>query len=468
MRIFLFLLACVLQRTAHSLLSRGVVVSRRVLVDQGGGLKLRQAPITSAMRLQALNVASTVASALSVAGVVAFHEAGHFLAARSQGMKVQSFNVGYGPKVVSFNDSSDTEFALRAIPLGGYVSFPSNVELNEDGDIVKELDDPDLLQNRPPLQRAWVISAGVVANILLTFMLATGTAFSSGLGHPMYYNGVRVVSMLDTAAAGYTAGIRVGDVITKVNGQELLGSEHTVEDFIKVIRASANQPVVVEIMRQREGAGLGLVGGSSGTTSITGAVTTAETSRQAMESLSRAYPMKMTVMPTPSAGGKGSVGLGINARVQSVETVKAKNLLEAFTLGWEETSRLFKFIVSAFYSSVTSGFAGSEVGGPISVVKAGAQMAETSPQALVGFAATLSVNLAIINALPFPALDGGQLAFVMIELLVGKPVPRKAKDAITAVAFSFLLVLGASTLLGDLSRIGDPGPVIRVAPKDNE
>ena len=81
-------------------------------------------------------------------------------------------------------------------------------------------------------------------------------------------------------------------------------------------------------------------------------------------------------------------------------------------------------------------------------------MAETSPQALVGFAATLSVNLAILNAMPFPALDGGQLVFVIIELLSGRAVPRKVKNAITAVAFSFLMLLGAYTIWGDVALLG--------------
>lgn len=117
-----------------------------------------------------------------------------------------------------------------------------------------------------------------------------------------------------------------------------------------------------------------------------------------------------------------------------------------------------------------SGFSGSEVGGPISVVKAGAQMAEISPVALVAFAATLSVNLAILNSLPFPALDGGQLVFVLVEIISGgRPVPRRAQEVITGLAFSFLLALGASTLIGDISKIGEPLPMsgILKVEKDN-
>ena len=87
------------------------------------------------------------------------------------------------------------------------------------------------------------------------------------------------------------------------------------------------------------------------------------------------------------------------------------------------------------------------------MVKAGAQLAEISPIALVGFAATLSVNLALLNSLPFPALDGGQLAFVLVELVLGRAIPRRAQEVITGLAFSFLLALGLSTLVGDISKV---------------
>ena len=111
----------------------------------------------------------------------------------------------------------------------------------------------------------------------------------------------------------------------------------------------------------------------------------------------------------------------------------------------------FSNILSFFlYHSVI----GNDVGGPLAVMQTGAQMAQYSPLALVGFAATLSVNLAVLNALPFPALDGGQLAFVLVELLSGKPLPKKVQETMTAVAFAMLLSLGVSTLVGDIGKMG--------------
>lgn len=144
---------------------------------------------------------STLESGIAVAGVVAIHEAGHFLAARSFDMKIDSYNVGYGPKLLAFNETykgGDIEYALRAFPLGGYVAFPSNVQYDDEkgNELTEpmELDDPDLLQNRPAFQRAVVISAGVIANIFLTWSLASYTACTTGLTHPTFAPGVQVTA----------------------------------------------------------------------------------------------------------------------------------------------------------------------------------------------------------------------------------------------------------------------------------
>ena len=109
--------------------------------------------------------------------------------------------------------------------------------------------------------------------------------------------------------------------------------------------------------------------------------------------------------------------------------------------------------------SASNGFTGSEVGGPLSVVKTGAKMAGYSPSALLSFAAALSVNLAILNALPFPALDGGQMVFILSELATGRKVPRKLQDALTLGAFVCLLALGVSTFVADVSKLGEPIPL---------
>mmetsp|Transcript_28188 Transcript_28188/g.38767 ORF Transcript_28188/g.38767 Transcript_28188/m.38767 type:complete len:458 (-) Transcript_28188:19-1392(-) len=360
-------------------------------------------------------------SALSVAGVVAFHEAGHFFAARWQGIKVVSYNIGYGPKILSFNDTkTEVEFALRAVPLGGYVAFPQNLIFNDEGDVIGEKDDPNLLQNRPPLQRALVISAGVLANILLTFILSFGTAFTTGIGSPVYNDGVVVTTIASPTSPGRMAGLKVDDVIIKVNGEQLTGSDVLIEKFISKVRTSKDVALPIEVIRNKE-------------------------------------IIRTTVVPRANANGKASIGIGINANIKQINKAVATNPIEATKLAAEETIRLIQFTFNAFVRAISTGFSGNDVGGPIAVVKAGAKMAEYSPSALVGFAAMLSVNLAVLNSFPFPALDGGQLVFVLVELLSGKAVKREVRDFITGIAFLVLLSVGATTIIGDIDKqLNDP------------
>ena len=151
-----------------ALVATALLLTRSESLLHRSASSVRQIPKSRKLEMSSL---STVASIATVATVVAFHEAGHLLAAKVQNMKVQSYNVGYGPKLYSFNDTSDTEYALRLIPLGGYVAFPANAEYDDEGEVIKELDDPDLLQNRPPLQRALVISAGIIVLTVIDFQV---------------------------------------------------------------------------------------------------------------------------------------------------------------------------------------------------------------------------------------------------------------------------------------------------------
>lgn len=363
-------------------------------------------------------------SASAIAGVIAFHEAGHLLAAKSQGMKVTSYNLGYGPKLFAFNDSSSTEFALRAFPFGGYVAFPANIEVDDDGEVTEELTDPDLIQNRPPLQRAFVISAGIIANILLTLLLTTGAACTTGISRPTFSPGVLVTAMPDANSPAVVAGLRADDVITRLDGQEVRGSYSTLEDFIAVVRANPNRPLAVEYQRD------GLLRSTS-------------------------------VTPSLASSGKGTIGIAISNRVASTSQVVARNPIEAVEMGAEETALIVSLTWSTFARAVSSGFTSQEMGGTLAVVQTGASLASrVGPAGLVGFAATLSVNLAVLNALPLPALDGGQLVFVLVELAAGKPLPRRLQSSLTSVAFALLFGLGLTTLAGDLGKLTRPSELV--------
>lgn len=273
--------------------------------------------------LQAFNPAMVVpvaVSTLAVAVVVAIHEMGHLLAAKLQGMKVISYNIGYGPKLIAFNDSSNTEFALRAVPLGGYVAFPNNYEIDEvTGEITGEIDDPDLLQNRPPLQRALVISAGVIANILLTFSLAFGTAFTTGIAKPVFNNGVVVTKIVDPSSPASKAGLQVNDIITRINNDLIDASESSVDSFVQAVRRTPpGATLELEILRSTEESSL--------TKEVAGTTMVDEVTSKSSKGELRTIVKKVT--PELNTAGTTSIGAGINARITEVAKKKAENPLE--------------------------------------------------------------------------------------------------------------------------------------------
>jgi membrane-associated protease RseP (regulator of RpoE activity) len=266
---------------------------------------------------------------LSVASVIAVHEAGHFFAGKILGVKIESFNVGFGPKLLFYRTNSssssssskrsnaafpvtnlddtpvltETEICLRAIPLGGYVSFPNNVERDDDGQIVKQFTDPDLLQNRSPLQRSFVISAGVLANILLTFLLSTGASWTYGTSTPVYGDGIVISAVSEKESPAFVAGLRANDIILKLNDRKLVGSELAVENFVSAIRSSEGREVTLQVARPVQNAAQE----AAGTQTLT-----------------------VPVVPAANSRGRVSIGVGINAVVTDMVVSKAGSLPEVW------------------------------------------------------------------------------------------------------------------------------------------
>jgi hypothetical protein len=187
--------------------------------------------------------ASSLSGAVVLCGVIAFHELGHFLAAKVQGIRISDFSIGFGPKVFGFKDADGITYNFRLFPLGGFVSFPEGIEDEEgkegeqkkdkssgtepveDDDTKYNFDDPDLIQNRPALQRALVISAGVIFNMILSYSAIFISVVTIGLSTPVISPGVAVPGIADPKGAAARAGLVQGDVIMQVNGKDVLSGD---------------------------------------------------------------------------------------------------------------------------------------------------------------------------------------------------------------------------------------------------
>ncbi len=347
-----------------------------------------------------------LAAILVLALLIVVHELGHFAAARLQKIRVSRFSIGFGPVLVKYQ-GAETEYAVRAFPLGGYVGFPDD---DPESDISPE--DPNLLRNRPVLDRAIVISAGVIANLIFAYFLLVGQAAIVGI--PEFSEpGVLIPQVvMEEGAAAWQAGVKPGDIILEVNYQPL-GSSRTVIDTLKQeIQNSPNQPLDLKIKRGDE-------------------------------------LLNLTVTPNRDSQGRGKLGIMLAPHGKVTRRLPI-GIAEAFAAGAQEYQYIATLTVQGFSQLLSNfGETAQQVAGPVAIVAIGADLARDDAGSLFQFGALISINLAIINILPLPALDGGQLVFLMIEGLRGKPLPSRVQDGIMQTGLVLLLGLGVFLIIRD-------------------
>ena len=351
-----------------------------------------------------------VLSAIAVlVGLIVAHEAGHFIAARWQGIRVSGFSVGFGPALLQLRYQG-VLFALRVIPLGGFVSFPDD---DENSGVAS--DDPDLLRNRPLFQRALVCAAGVIANLLLAYTVLVLQGAMVGIPDGVTPTPGVLVSGVQAGLPANEAGLRAGDRIIGLEGRSLEGGNQAVSQLVEQIKASAGQ--TLQLQAERRGASLVL--------SLTPA----------------------------DLGGVGRIGAQLQpmgseafrAPRGPLEPIRQANhdffLLTGRTIGG------FGTLITHFNETA------SQVAGPVKIVEMGASLATQSNSGLYLFTALISINLAVLNALPLPLLDGGQFVLLLLEGLRGRPVPERFQLAFIQSGFVFLVGLTVVLAVKETSQL---------------
>ncbi|MBE9130269.1 MULTISPECIES: RIP metalloprotease RseP [unclassified Coleofasciculus] len=358
---------------------------------------------------------SILAAIAVLAVLIVVHELGHFMAARLQGIHANRFSLGFGPILWKYQ-GSETEYAIRALPLGGFVGFPDD---DPDSDIPP--DDPDLLRNRPILDRAIVISAGVIANLIFAYFLLVVQVGTVGISDFNFQAGVQVPQIApESSLVAKQAGIESGDIITAVDGQTLGANQEAITTLMTAIQKSPDKPLELLIQRDEK---------------------------------------NLSVKLTPELGsdGKGKIGVQLAPNGEIVRK-RADNLFGAFTSAAEEYERIAVLTAQGF-GQLISNFSetAEQVSGPVAIVAIGADIARSDAANLFQFAALISINLAIINILPLPALDGGQLAFLAVEGIRGKPIPTEVQQNIMQTGLVLLLGLGIFLIVRDTANLVPSG-----------
>ena len=348
-----------------------------------------------------------VLTSITVLGfLIFFHEMGHFLAAILQGIYVDGFSIGFGPSIIQKKYKGIT-YSFRAFPLGGFVSFPDE-EANK-----IDPNDPNLLKNRPIFQRVVVISAGVLANLVLAYSILILNVTTVGIPFDPEPGILVLATQPEKAAA--LAGLETGDKILKIENNTLGVGDQAVSTLVKKIQNSSDQSISITIERDR-------------------------------------VFKDLTLVPK-NVDGKGTIGAQLQPNIKK-ETKKTKNIYELFKYTNNEFSSLLVKTIQGYKGLITNfSSTAQQLSGPVKIVEIGAQLSEQGGTGILLFAALISINLAVLNSLPLPLLDGGQLVFTLIEGFRGKPVPIKVQMAVTQSSFFLLVGLSVLLIIRDTSQL---------------
>ncbi len=440
---------------------------------------------------------TALAFVVAIATLIAVHEYGHFLAARKLGVRVEKFSIGFGPAIFSWRSKDgEVTYVIAAIPLGGYVKMFGEHPGQTDLEGLTEEERKRAFNVQPVWSRALIAFAGPAFNFLfaiLAYMLISwigqqvmpavvgdvypaSPAARSGLmandrivqvggarihswqeleealkSHvgqriridvlrdggmktlmldvprgkrdPLVVNvadewvgispGVQIVvdGVMPGSPAAF-AGLHEGDVIREVDGQPV----HNVRVFIHQVQRHENKPMSIGVMREKT-------------------------------------MMRFTLQPQAGQDGKVRIGVRLAAKAMYPPEVYRMGLLDGIVYGWQRTWDMTLLTVRVIGKMISSAISPENLGGPIAIAQLAGKTAELGAVSFLSFLALISVNLAVLNLLPVPVLDGGHLMYLAIEGLRGRPLSRRTMEWTQAVGIFMIVLLMAFAFYNDIARL---------------
>ncbi len=352
--------------------------------------------------------------------MISIHEFGHFIVAKLSGITVLEFAIGMGPAIFK-KEKGGTLYSVRILPIGGYCKM--------EGEDVKS-DDEGAFCNQNLLKRFLVVVAGAVLNILLGFSIFLVIA---GESEPFATN---TVASLDERSSMYSSGIMPGDVISKINGKKI-GFYRDIVLYRDEMKA--DKPVEIEV--KRNGERLSFEFDLSHMTGVRKYGKDGYTETTTMNGITETVEEKYaddTEIPEELIGYEQNLDGYLLGFSPVVEDISAKGVIrEAFY----NTRYVIRVVYKGLFDMITGRAGFDQVSGPVGIVSA----VNTAVKSQAGFlsvmslAALLTINLGIFNLLPIPALDGGRIFFMLIELVRRKPIPAEKEGLIHAIGLMLLL-----------------------------
>ncbi len=348
-----------------------------------------------------MNTATTVIVALLVFSFLIFiHEFGHYIFARIFKVKINEFSIGMGPKLVYY-DSKKTgiRYALSMFPIGGYVAMAGEDD---------ESDDPNSFDKKPAWQRLIITAAGASVNILAGFL-----AILILVSALVPIGGTTIAEFADKAETKFEissqeSGLMVGDEIIKVDGKKV----KTPDELSYEIMRRGTEPLDITLVRD-----------------------------------GKTIVVEDVVFPTLEEQGQ-SFG-ALDFAVYRVD----KSFSSVISQSWRKSCLTVRMCWESIYDLLTGRYTFAAVSGPVGISGAIGDAARAGIASLLNIVAVISINLGFMNLLPIPALDGGRMIVLLVEIVTKKKLPAKVEGMINGVALMLLLLLSVVIMVKDVIQL---------------
>jgi regulator of sigma E protease len=349
---------------------------------------------------------SVIAIILVLGLLIFFHELGHFLVARMLGIGVSTFSLGFGPRIFGFKPGK-TEYRLSAVPLGGYVHL---VGETAEAELPPGFKTSESFALRSPWQRILVVSAGPIFNFVLAWLIYWGIFWANG-----QIQILPEVGQVAENSPAQVAGLKSGDMILKVNGQDV---EYW-DDLAKAIRQSKGAPLRLQVQRDK-----GVI----------------ELMVKPKITKRRNIFGEKILVP--------QIGITASGRTVSIPL----SWSEAARTGLVQTWTLIKLTLEGLIKLIERIIPLDTIGGPIMIAKLVSDQAHQGLINVLALTALISINLGLLNLLPIPVLDGGHILFYTIEIIIGRPLDQRLQKITTKIGLSFLIALMGLAVVNDILR----------------
>jgi len=335
--------------------------------------------------------------------IVLVHEFGHFIFAKMFGIYVHEFSIGMGPKILGRkrkNKKDETEYCIRAIPIGGFVSLAGE-EVDDDDGVPKDRK----LYAKKPWQRFLVMFFGAGNNFIFAALLLFLIAAIWGAPDMK-----ATFTVVDSGYPAYEAGLRDGDIVTKLN-QHKISTSDDLAIYMQLIDKS--KPIQIEVFRDNK--------------------------KQSFE----VHPVKEEV------DGVETYKIGVTMGSEEVH----RGFIASIQYMVQKTGSLFKQMFITIGGLFTGGIGVNQLSGPVGIYSIVGAQRSAGFENVLYLVALLSINVGVINLLPLPAFDGGRILFLLIEKIKGSPVNAKTENVIHSIGFILLMILMLYITLNDIFRL---------------